>query len=266
MELPAPIRAYYERGGELTRLEVGNGRLEFLRTQDVLRRVLPPGPVLDVGGATGVHARWLAAEGRPVRLVDPLASHVAHATTIPGVDAVQGDARRLDEPDDTYAATLLMGPLYHLTEREDRVTALREAVRVTAPGGVVVAATIARHAGMWDALMRERYLQPAVRSMVDTELATGIHDAGDGEELFTIAYFHTADEIRAEFADAGLPGATRYAVETAAWLFASRDGWLEGDERTAALLEALREVEQDESQLGVTSHLLTVGSRLSAAP
>ncbi|MEU0570324.1 hypothetical protein ABZ297_33740 [Nonomuraea sp. NPDC005983] len=57
------VLGYYQRGGELTRLREGRGRLEFWRTQDVLRRVLPSAParVLDVGGGTGVHAEWLAA-------------------------------------------------------------------------------------------------------------------------------------------------------------------------------------------------------------
>ncbi|MEV7007593.1 hypothetical protein [Streptosporangium sp. NPDC051022] len=59
------LLAYYERGGEHDRLRRGRGRLEFWRTQDVLRRVLPEAParVLDVGGGTGVHAEWLAADG-----------------------------------------------------------------------------------------------------------------------------------------------------------------------------------------------------------
>jgi ubiquinone/menaquinone biosynthesis C-methylase UbiE len=62
METIAAISGYYDRGGELDRLTAGRGRLEFLRTQDVLRRLLPPSParVLDVGGGTGVHARWRA--------------------------------------------------------------------------------------------------------------------------------------------------------------------------------------------------------------
>lgn len=52
----------------------------------------------------------------------------------------------------------------------------------------------------------------------------------------------------------------RYAVEGGAWLFVDRDGWLEGDERTAALLEALRSVEQERSLFGISSHLLTVAT------
>ena len=259
MEITAAVDAYYGRGGEVERLNGGRGRLEFLRTQDVLRRLLPPAParVLDVGGGAGVHARWLAADGHRVRLVDPIPLHVRHAGAIPGVDAALGDARRLGEPDGEYQATLLLGPLYHLPDRRDRVTALREAARVTAPGGIVVAATISRYAGLYDALVRGRYLEPAVRRITDAELVTGVHEPFD-QDLFTLAYFHHPDEIPDEFADAGLPGAARYAVESGAWLFADRDGWLDGDERTTALLEALRSVEREPSLFGISSHLLTV--------
>jgi hypothetical protein len=63
-----------------------------------------------------------------------------------------------------------------------------------------------------------------------------------------------------EFADAGLTRPARYALEGGAWLFADRDGWLEGDERTAALLEALRSVERELSLFGISSHLLTVAT------
>lgn len=259
MEIAPPVRAYYERGGELDRLDAGNGLLEFLRTQDVLRRVLPspPAGVLDVGGGAGVHARWLAGDGYQVRLVDPIALHVEHAATIPGVDAVLGDARRLREPDDAYQATLLLGPLYHLIERDERVAALREAARVTAPGGVVVAATISRYAGLYDTLIRGWYLDPEVRRTVEAELVTGVHES-TRPDLFTLAYFHHPDEIAAEFAAAGLTGATRYAVEAGASMFAVGSGWLDGGERTATLLEGLRSVECEPSLLGASSHLLTV--------
>ncbi|MEU4689678.1 class I SAM-dependent methyltransferase [Actinoplanes sp. NPDC023714] len=253
------IRDYYSRGGELDRLSAGRGRLELLRTRDVLRRRLPPPPgrVLDVGGGAGVHARWLAADGYRVRLVDPMPLHVEHAGAIDGVQAVLGDARELGEPSAAYQATLLLGPLYHLTGRDDRIAALREAARVTAPGGIVAAATISRYAGLYDTLVRGRYLEPEVRRITHAEIVTGVHEPFD-QDLFTLAYFHHPDEIVAEFAEAGLTGATRYALEGAAWLFADRDSWLDGDERTAGLMEALRAVEQEPTLFGISSHLLTV--------
>ena len=58
------IVAYYDRGKEQERLaERAAGRLEFIRTQIIFRAALPapPADVLDIGGAAGVHAQWLAA-------------------------------------------------------------------------------------------------------------------------------------------------------------------------------------------------------------
>lgn len=53
-----------------------HGRLEYLRTQELIRRWLPrPGAsVLDVGGGTGAHAAWLASDGHTAHVVDPVPS------------------------------------------------------------------------------------------------------------------------------------------------------------------------------------------------
>jgi 2-polyprenyl-3-methyl-5-hydroxy-6-metoxy-1,4-benzoquinol methylase len=123
------IIAYYAQGKEDARLREGGapaGRLEFWRTQDVLRRLLPAAParVLDVGGGSGIHAEWLARDGYEVDLVDPVPLHVEQAARLPGVTARPGDARALTATDSAYDVVLLLGPLYHLPERPDRVWAL----------------------------------------------------------------------------------------------------------------------------------------------
>src|SRR4051812_50100873 len=71
------ILAYYARGTEDARLRPGgapSGRLEFWRTQDVLRRLLPAAParVLDVGGGSGGHAEWLARGGSAAGPLGPV--------------------------------------------------------------------------------------------------------------------------------------------------------------------------------------------------
>ncbi len=72
------VTGHYESIREEDRITGGLGQLELLRTQEVLRRHLPPPPttVLDVGGATGVHAAWLAEDGYQVHVVDLTPRHV----------------------------------------------------------------------------------------------------------------------------------------------------------------------------------------------
>src|SRR5438445_5187551 len=144
MELDATVRRYYERGGEADRLTGGlrTGPLEFARTTRLLERFLPPAPldVLDVGGGPGAYAAWLADRGDRVHVVDPIALHVEQARAAhPLVTAEVGDGRDLRQEAGSVDAVLLMGPLYHLVERADRLRALGEARRVLCPGGVLVA-------------------------------------------------------------------------------------------------------------------------------
>ncbi|HEX3792129.1 MAG TPA: methyltransferase domain-containing protein [Pseudonocardiaceae bacterium] len=97
---------------ENTRLSrTPHGRLEFLRTQELLRQVLAtPTRVLDVGGGTGVHAEWLARDGHSVHLIDVVPAHVDAAATLPGVTAEVGDARQLPTDDNSVdTATIASG-------------------------------------------------------------------------------------------------------------------------------------------------------------
>jgi len=256
---PAPeVTAYYERGGEDTRLRAGEGRLELLRTRDILRRVLPAAPcdVLDVGGGSGVHAAWLAADGHRVRVIEPVARYVATAAELPGVTADLGDARALPAGDAAYDAVLLLGPLYHLPDREDRLRALAEARRVTRPGGVVAAATINRYAGVLDMAHKNRFGDPLSYKTVTDAARTGTHVPLHGN--FTTAYFHRPEDVPDEFTAAGLPGAAQYAVESALRVLDDLDVRLGDPVRRAELLDAIRWGESEPSLLGASGHVLTV--------
>jgi SAM-dependent methyltransferase len=258
------IRAYYEQGGEDARLSPDPGRradnrLEFWRTQDVLRRVLPPPParVLDVGGGSGVHAAWLRADGYHVELLDPVPLHVRQARR-KGIPARPGDARELPEADDSFDAVLLLGPLYHLPDRAERVRALAEAGRVARPGGVVAAATISRWAALHDGMLQGYFFDPERRPETLRTMRTGHHRADTG--MFTEAYFHDPAGIPGEFAEAGLADPVVRALEGAAWLVAGMADRLDDAGQRAMVLDALRAVEREPSLLGVSGHLLTTAT------
>ncbi|WP_370019742.1 class I SAM-dependent methyltransferase [Planotetraspora sp. GP83] len=249
------ILDYYLQGREDGRLRSGRNRLEFWRTQDVLRRLLPPAPaqILDVGGGSGIHAEWLAATGHQVELIDPIPLHVEQASRLPGVTARLGDARRLDVPDSSVDVVLLLGPLYHLIDRADRITALTEARRAVRPGGLVIAATIARWAAVHDMIRLGLYQDEQVRQAADQAARTGVLP-DNGDIGFTTAYFHDPQEVLGEFADTGLPGATQYALEGVFALYA--EDWLDDPARRTLLLDVARRTENDPAQLGF-GHLLT---------
>lgn len=257
------VLAYYQRLGETTRLSQGTGRLEYLRTRDILARTLPPAPaeLLDVGGATGAYAGPLAAEGYRVRVVDPVPEHVAEAAALPGVTASLGDARALDAPDGSVDGVLLLGPLYHLTTLVDRQQAWREAGRVARPGAPLVGAVIQRFAAMFDGYARGFAVEPEFRELVTHGLDTGLH--GGRGRWFTTAYFHHPAEIEAEVRGAGLTLDRVVLVESAVEMIGAErvEEILDDPQRRAELLDRLRSVETEPSLFGSGGHLLVIAHR-----
>ncbi|KQY46420.1 bifunctional 2-polyprenyl-6-hydroxyphenol methylase/3-demethylubiquinol 3-O-methyltransferase UbiG [Cellulomonas sp. Root137] len=268
MEQP-PIHEHYETAyDEDQRLRQGLGRLELARVQEIVRRHLRPSSrVLDVGGATGVHAEWLLADGHTVRLVDLLPGHVARAGENLGwhdrFTASVGDARALDLPDASADAVLLLGPLYHLTERADRLAAWREARRVVVPGGVVIAMAISRFASLFDGLAQSYLFDPAFRAIVAQDLATGVHENPTGDpRWFTTAYFHRPEELGAEATESGLEVTETVGVEGLAhWIRAIAPALDHAADREV-VLDSARVIEAEPSLLGLSSHLITVATRL----
>jgi ubiquinone/menaquinone biosynthesis C-methylase UbiE len=268
--LDVEIAAHYAEVPERRRL-AGPGSLERIRTWELLGRYLPPPPavVVDVGGAAGVYALPLAERGYQVHLVDPVALHVAQARrasddqpAMPLASATVGDARRLDRPDASADAVLVLGPLYHLTDRADRIAALAEARRVLRRGGVVAAAAISRFASTYDGLLRGYLDEPAFEAIVERDVREGQHRNPTGRpEWFTTAYFHLPDELGREVADAGLRLDAVLAVEGPAGVLPDAGARLADPARRERVLAAVRRVEAEPSLLGASFHLLAVAHR-----
>jgi SAM-dependent methyltransferase len=265
------IAPHYELGVEEPRLSRGSGLLEFTRTCEVISRCFPrpPADVLDIGGGPGVYACWLARQGYRVHLVDAVSLHVEQARKAsrsqadhPLAGAAVGDARRLDFADDRFDAVLLLGPLYHLTERADRLAAWREAGRLVRAGGVVLAAGISRFASTLDGLRGGMFDDPVFAAIAERDLLDGQHrNPGGDPRYFTTAYFHRPEELATEAQEAGLRHEATLGVEGPGWLLQDFDAWWSDAGRRARLLAVARALESEASMLGVSAHLLAVARK-----
>lgn len=265
---------HYAQVSESSRLSTGAFQIERARTEELILRYLPlaPATVLDIGGGAGAYALWLAGRGYRVHLIDPVPKHVEQARAasakqpeLPLVSAEIGDARRLPFPDNSADAVLLLGPLYHLLQREDRLAALREAYRVVRPGGFVWGAGISRFASFFDSLANGFFSDPLFAPILARDLAEGQHRNPTGTPIyFTDAFFHRPGELSREFLAAKFEVEAVVAIEGPGWL--ARDfGDLWGDPRQRErLLECVRKIEREPSILGASAHIMCIGKKRSS--
>jgi ubiquinone/menaquinone biosynthesis C-methylase UbiE len=264
-DLEDVIRHYeHLQDQEERRITEGLGRLELLRTREIVTRHLPPPPgnVLDIGGGTGVHAAWLVEAGYQPHVIDLVPRHVRRVRETLGalgVSADVGNACSLPQRDGTFDAALLLGPLYHLTQRPDRVRALAECGRVVKRGGVIVAAGINRFAPLFDGLAKGWLFDDQFRAIVERDLGDGQHrNPTENPAWFTTAYFHRPDELEDEAAEAGLSVVGLFGVEGLAGWLESAGAELELPDHRDAILWAARATESEPSLRGLSPHMLLV--------
>ncbi len=272
-EVAEEILSYYEQGKEDGRLSnTPEGKLEFARTKDLLLRFLPkpPAVVYDVGGGPGMYATWLAALGYEVHLLDPVPLHLQQAMEAsekqpdhPISEFLLQDAREIMLGGETADAVLLMGPLYHLPNPNDRRWALSESLRVLKSRGVLLAVGISRFASVLDGLKRKLVDDPEYVEIMTNDLATGEHlnTSTTGQDYFTTSYLHPPTEFRRELANAGFQNTELYAIEGPAWMLSELGHYMDGKEKTEALLALIKSIESETSLIGASAHILAVGRK-----
>lgn len=195
------VKQYYNQSVESEWGRIAN-RPEFMLTVRFLERYISPGDsILDIGGGPGRYTMHLAEKGCRVTLFDlsdenvKFASVKARELGLP-ISAVCGDAREADKiVNEQFDHILLMGPLYHLLEEEDRVKAVNAAISLLKPGGTLFASFISMSGGL---VYEMKLLPEAVISEEESEilfheaLMTGKSYAG---KAFTQAFFINQNEV-----------------------------------------------------------------------
>lgn len=142
------LETYYRQYNEDGRLLSRHGQVEYLTTMRYIKACLEgvsDPSILEIGAGTGRYSVTLAKQGLRVTALELIGHNLEILRSkLDGTEAIrtiQGNALDLSElPDCSFDLTMLLGPMYHLYTREDKLRALSEAVRVTKPGGHILVA------------------------------------------------------------------------------------------------------------------------------
>ena len=142
------LEEYYSRYDEEGRLLSRHGQVEYLTTMRYIEKCLegiPDPRILEVGAGTGRYSVTLAKQGFRVTAVELIEHNLeilrSKQDGTEPVTALQGNALDLSLfADQSFDLTLLLGPMYHLYTKEEKLRALSESVRVTKSGGYILVA------------------------------------------------------------------------------------------------------------------------------
>ena len=275
------VLAGYNAGIERDRLRTGIGLIEFERTKEILLEKLPkpPAVIYDIGGAYGEYAWWLASLGYEVHLFDLSETNIAMsaelATEYPGVtlaSATVCDARSIPRTDRSADAVLLMGPLYSITEYEERILAIKESCRLLKDDGLLFSAALTPYSVLVprlacyhvDGRISGRELDdPAVLSIIERALEDGCYINPEKKIASGLGstHLHTAKALREELSMGGFDTATVHGVMGGAWLAPNLDELLANDETKAVLMKTVRMLDTHEEIIGLSGHLLAVSRK-----
>lgn len=174
METTKYLEQYYGNYDEEGRLLSKHGQVEYITTMTYIHKFLRKGMrVLEVGAGTGRYSIALAQEEYQVDAIellqhnlDILKSKISESDQI---TARQGNVLDLSMySDETFDVTLILGPMYHLYNTEDKKLALQEAVRVTKTGGHIFVAYCMNESVM----IQYCFLQNELRKCMEKNMIT----------------------------------------------------------------------------------------------
>ena len=230
--------------------------IEFERSKEILLENLPtpPAAIYDIGGAYGEYSWWLASLGYEVHLFDLSETNIKMS-------------KKLDNSAD---AVLLMGPLYHITDYEERIRAIRESFRLLKKGGVLFSAALTPYSVLLDKLTvyspnGGSYLEnPDFLAMVERELKDGTH-INPNKEVYAglgSSHLHTAKALKAELKVGGFSDSVVHGTMGGAWLANNIDELWKNEKSKNALMNTVRLLDTHEEIIGLSCHLLAVSKRI----
>jgi 2-polyprenyl-3-methyl-5-hydroxy-6-metoxy-1,4-benzoquinol methylase len=211
------VRKYYNEKTEGEWNRLNRFRFEFEITKIMLKKHMKTGKVLDIGGGPGRYSLYLASMGYDVTLVDLSETNVEFAKSEAkemglNIKAYQCDARDLSKLNlETYDNILIMGPLYHIFNEEDRIKVIREAQKHIKKNGYYFMTFLSIYAGI------NFYLNECPNDLIREKDSGYLECISENKSwagtAFTAAYFIETEEIESLAEKCGLEKITMFGQE-----------------------------------------------------
>lgn len=134
---------YYNKFNEDKRLKTRHGQVEYLITMNYIHKYLRANDkIVEIGAGTGQYSVNLANEGYDVTAVELVKHNLREIERKNNkIKTILGNAINLKKiPDNSFDLTLLLGPMYHLISKKEKIQALKEAQRITKKNGIIMVA------------------------------------------------------------------------------------------------------------------------------
>lgn len=274
------VLARYNAGIERNRLRTGIGLIEFERTKEILLDKLPepPAVIYDIGGAYGEYSWWLSSLGYEVHLFDLSETNIKMSDDLsdeyPNVhlkSAMVCDARFIPRPDKSADAVLLMGPLYCITEYEERILAIKESYRLLKDDGVLFSAALTPYSVLipriavyhTDDKKGNELDDPAIMATIERALADGcwINPERKVASGLGNSHLHTAAALKEELLCGGFLTPSVHGMMGGAWLAPNLNELLDNEKSRDVLMRTVRMLDGQEEIIGLSGHLLAVSKK-----
>ena len=252
------LENYYNNYNEDERLLSRRGQVEFLTTMRFIDQYLNKGMrILDIGAGTGRYSRAIAAKGAKVDAIELIQHNIdvfkANTTLSDNISIRQGNVLDLSYiADDNYDITLVLGPMYHLYTKKDKLKALTEAIRVTKPNGLIYISYCITDASIIDfGFIQGNIFHLIEKNMLDTETFIA---HSDPEDIFELVRKEDIDDLMFGFNTERLhyvatDGFTRHMKETIADM---------EDKTFEVYLNYHYAICEKEDMVGITHHSLDI--------
>jgi len=194
------IRNFYDQNSQQEWDRLDRHPYEFAITTHMMDRYIKAGDsILDIGGGPGRYSLHYLEKGNPVTLTDlsqgniDFAMRLASERELP-LRSLACDALLIQEyVEDKFDHVFLMGPLYHLLDEAERIQAVKSAMAMLKPNGILYASFLLMFSGIIYFLREapEQVVQPSEKVWLDAVR----QQISWGGNAFTRAFFIDQDKV-----------------------------------------------------------------------